>query len=179
MNYPFLKNPELDLDSITIETPRCILEPFRMEWIDVSDLQKAFIEANENFYVSELHPTLEQERDFIAQTIEDRKNWKNFECYIFDKTSGNLIGCMGMNSLDTSEPNLGLWIRKELHWKWYGTEVYTAFLSWAKQATNFTFFKHSVNPKNTASIRLAEHFQGKLQETLTERGHLKYYIPLS
>ena len=178
MKHTFLKNPELDLDSVKIETSRCILEPFRMEWIDFIDLQKAFTEANENFYVSDLHPTLEQERNFIAETIENRRNWKNFECYIFDKASGGLMGCMGINSLDTPEPNLGIWIRKEFHGKWYGTEVYEAFIDWAKQSTNFAFFKHSTDPNNTASIRLAEHFQGKLQDTLTKRGYLKYYIPL-
>lgn len=51
-------------------------------------------------------------------------------------------------------------------------------LGWAKNETSFTFFKHAVDPKNTASIRLAECFKGRLQEALTERGHLKYYIYL-
>lgn len=74
MNHAFLQNPEIDLESVMIETPRCTLEPFRMEGIDFNDLQKAFLEANENFYVSDLHPTLEQERDFIAQSIDDRRN---------------------------------------------------------------------------------------------------------
>ncbi len=178
MNHTFLQNPELDLESVTIESPRCILEPFRMEWIEFDDLQKAFVEANEKFYVSPNHPTVEEEKEFIEWAISNRRSGKAFECYILDKNSGNLIGCMGITSLDTPEPNLGLWIRKEFHGKWYWTEVYTSFLDWAKQTTNFTFFKHAVNPENTASIRLAEHFQGKLQGVLTERGELKYYISL-
>jgi hypothetical protein len=31
MNHSFLKNQEIDLETIVIETPRCTIEPFRME----------------------------------------------------------------------------------------------------------------------------------------------------
>lgn len=176
MNHPFLTNPETDLEQIIIETLRCRIEPFHLEWIDFIDLTNAFVQANENFYVSEHHPNVDQERDFIASTIENRKNSKAFECFIKDKKSSELIGSVGISDLDTPEPNLGLWIRKEYHGRWYGTEAYAAMLEWIREETNFSFFKHTVDQRNTASIRLATHFQWKLQETLTERGHLKYYI---
>ncbi len=178
MNHPFLKNPETDLENITIETPRCIIEPFHMEWIDFEDLTQAFCWANEKLYVSELYPTIEQEREFILSTIENRRNNKALGCFIFDKKTHSLIGSVWINDLDTSEPNLGLWIRKEQHGKWYGTEAYAAMLEWVKKETSFTFFKHAVNPENTASIKLALKFNGKLQDTMTERGHLKYYISI-
>lgn len=32
-------------------------------------------------------------------------------------------------------------------------------LEWVKKETNFTFFKHTVDPKNIASIKLVEHFK--------------------
>ena len=178
MNHSFLKNPELDLESVKIETPRCMLEPFHTEWIDFDDLLKAFLEVNENFYVNKFRPTREQNRNIIKQIIRDRHHWTNFTCYIFHKETGMLLGCMGITALDTPEPNLGIWIRKEFQNKWYGIEVYTAFLDWAKESTNFSFFKHVTKYENTASIRLVEHFQGKLQETLSEEGNLKYYIEL-
>lgn len=176
MNHSFLKNPETDLENIIIETPRCIIEPFRMEWIDFEDLTQAFCWANENLYISPNLPTSEEEREFIISTIENRRNSKAFECFIFDKVSNILLGSVWISDLDTQEPNLGLWIRKEQHGKWYGTEVYTAMLEWVKKETSFTFFKHAVNPENTASIKLALKFNGKLQDAITERGHLKYYI---
>jgi len=177
MNHSYLTNPEIDLESLIIDTPRTTIEPFRIEWIDFEDLTKAFCEANENLYISPFLPSVEEERDFIASTIENRQNNKALECYVFNAISKELIGSVGISDLDTPEPNLWLWIRKEYHGKWYGTEVYAAMLNWVKKETNFSFFKHTVNPKNIPSIRLAEKFNGKIQGALTKKGELKYYIP--
>lgn len=178
MNQPYLKNPEINLENVVIETPRCRIEPFRIEWIDFQDLTEAFCEANENLYVSEHLPTIEQEQSFITGTITSRRSGKAFECFVFEKWSNHIIGAIGINSIDSNEPNLGLWIRKEYQWKWYGTEMYSHFISWLKNETNLTFVKHATNPENIGSIHLAEKFQWKLQEALTERWHLKYYITL-
>ncbi|MDD2917070.1 MAG: GNAT family N-acetyltransferase [Candidatus Gracilibacteria bacterium] len=178
MNYPYLKNPEMDIETVVIETPRCTIEPFRIEGIDFTDLTGAFCGANEHLYISPYLPTVEQEYEYMHSVIENRKSGKAFECFIFDKVTGTLMGSVGISDLDTEEPNLGLWIRKEYHRKGYGTEVYAAMLDWARKETNFSFFKHAVDPENTASIKLAEKFHGKLQEVMTERGHLKYYIYL-
>ncbi|MFA6090755.1 MAG: GNAT family N-acetyltransferase, partial [Candidatus Gracilibacteria bacterium] len=132
MNHSFLKNQEIDLETIVIETPRCTIEPFRMEGIDFDDLSLAFRGANENFYVSEYLPNTQEEKEFITSTLEDRKNGKAFECFIFNKASRVIVGSIGISSLDTLEPNIGLWIRKEYHGKGYGTEVYTTMFEWIK-----------------------------------------------
>ena len=139
MNHPYLKNSETDLENTIIVTPRCTIEPFRIKWIDFEDLTKAFVQANEHFYVSAHHPNIDQEREFITEAIENRRTGKAFEGFIFDQKTNILIGAAGISDLDTPEPNLGLWIRKDYHGKWYGTEIYTAILDWAKQETNFTF----------------------------------------
>ncbi len=178
MHHSYLTNPEINLETIIVDTPRCTIEPFRIEWIDFEDFTQAFCRANENLYISPFLPSIEQEREYITSAIECRRNSQSFECFIFDKESKELIGSIGISDLEKSEPNLGLWIRKEYQGQWFATEIYRAMLEWAKMETNFEFFKHAVNPENTASIRLAEKFNGKLQDALGERWQLKYYIYL-
>ena len=62
--------------------------------------------------------------------------------------------------------------------KWYATEVYAELLEWARQNTDHVFLKHSLNPVNIASRKLAEKFGGILQSEKTERGYYVYNIPL-
>ncbi len=159
MNYSYLKDPTYNIEKLVLETPRCRIEPFRTEGINFEELQQAFVAANEKLYVNANNPTVEEERVFINGAIGNRIIGKALECYIFDRNTGSLIGSIGISDLDTLEPNLGLWIRKEYHGQGYGIEVYAAFLEWARNTTNFSFFKHAVNPENTASIKLAEHFK--------------------
>lgn len=179
MSYAYLNNPETDIEKIVIESPRCIIKPFQVEWIDFEDLTKAFCEANENLYIIPVNdPSVENERAYIEWSIDARKNGKLFECFTFDKITNRLIGSVGISDISAPEPNIGLWIRKELYGKWLGTEVYQAILDWAKVETNLIFLKHGVNPKNTASIRLAEHFSWVLQDEREKGWELKYYIYL-
>lgn len=176
MTPNFLKNKEINLEKVRIESPRCIIEPFYMEWIDFSVLQKAFVSANKNFYINWSNPTIEEEKEFIKWAIKNRQDWKAFECYIFEKKTKTLVGSVWISNIDTAEPNLWLWICEEFHGQWYWTEAYEALLGWIKNNTNFVFFKHKVNPNNIASIRLAERFNWKLQEIVKEDWDLKYYI---
>lgn len=178
MSFNFLRNNELDLDNVIIESPRCIIKPFHIEWTDFEDLSSAFCGANENLFISEYLPSAEQERDYIWYCIEKRSKGKAIEFFVYDKKSNILIGSVWINEIDSGEPNVWLWIRKELHGKWYGTELYSAIIEWTKKETNFTFLKHVSDLDNSASIKLAERFKWKLQETLNSWKQAKYYIML-
>lgn len=74
--------------------------------------------------------------------------------------------------------NIGLWIREDEHGKGYATEVYRALLDWAREHVDFPYVRHSLNPENIASRKLALKFGGILQEEKSERGHDIYHINL-
>lgn len=116
--------------------------------------------------------------DFIAQSIEKRKLLQAFECFVYTKEWGVLIGVVGINALLTAEPNIWIWIRKDYHKQGYASEAYAWLLNWARDCTRFEFFKHWVHPENIASLRLAEKFNWILQEKRPEGGGLKYYVPV-
>lgn len=175
----FLRNPHLDLTTSRIETERCVLIPFSTDGrVDIRELTEEFCKANKNLYVSDFLPTYEQEVIWLQQLEEQIKNKEVFENFILSRERGKLIGCVGLNKPEEHRMNIGLWIREDEHGKGYATEVYRALLDWAREHVRYDILKHSLNPKNIASRKLAEKFGGVLQEEKSERGHDIYHIPL-
>jgi RimJ/RimL family protein N-acetyltransferase len=176
---PFLRNPHLDLTTSRIETARCMLVPFSTDGrVDIRELQEEFCLANKNFWVAPILPDYDAEYEYVRSSEIKMQKWEEFENFILDKRTQELIWAGGIRVLESGKLNIGIWIREREHGKWYATEIYTALLDWARQNTDHTFLKHSLNPVNIASRKLAERFGGILQEEKTDRGHDIYHIPL-
>lgn len=175
----FLINPDLDLTKQIIDTPRCIIVPFSTDGrVDIRELQEEFCKANKDLFVNPFLPNYEQEIEFIKKTEEAIKNWETFENFLLEKWTNRLIGCVGLNNPEEHRMNIGLWIRVDEHGKWYATEAYVALLDWARENVRYTYLKHALDPRNTASRKLALKFGWILQDEKTECGHEIYHIPL-
>lgn len=175
----FLQDPHLDLTTSRIETDRCVLVPFSTDGrVDIRELQEEFCRANKNLYVSSILPTYEQEMDYVRASEEKIARGEEFENFILDKSSNSLVGAGGLRLLESSEVNIGIWIRESEQWKWYASEVYDALILWAKENLAHDYLIHSLNPENTPSRKLAAKFGGILQTEKTQRGHDVYHIPL-
>lgn len=178
MNQSYLKHPIQQLSSTILETERCTLKTYHTEGVDFESLTRNFCEANKDKYVSQLIPTVEQEKEFIEGAVERVHAWEELGFFIYEKWKSEIVGCCGMNALLSPEPNIGLWIVPRLHGQWFWTEVYRALIDWAKTHTNFTFLRHGCNPENQASIELAKKFGWILQDWADSHGTIKFYIPL-
>jgi [ribosomal protein S5]-alanine N-acetyltransferase len=123
-------------------------------------------------------PTYEQELLFVKNS-EAKIRWgEEFENFILEKTTNRLLWAWGFRVLKSMELNIGIWLSPDDQGKWYATEVYSTLMAWARENTNYDYIRHSLNPKNTGSRKLAEKFGWVLQDTKTERGHDIYHIPL-
>lgn len=111
---PFLKNPSLNLNTLTIDTSRCILQVFHIG-IDFELLTRDFCEANKDLFVSQFLPSVDEEKIFIQETILKRNLGEAIEFFIYEKKTGAIVGCCGINALNTKEPNIGLWIKTSMH----------------------------------------------------------------
>ncbi len=179
VNMSFLTNPHLDLTSSRIETDRCILVPFLTDGrVNIRELQEEFCKANKNLYVSQSLPTYEEEIAYVKKSEEKIAQGEEFENFILQKWTNKLLGCAGFRILETGELNIGIWIREDEQGKWYASEAYSVLIDWAWKNTDYTFLKHSLNPENIWSRKLAEKFGGILQDEKTELGHDVYHIPL-
>lgn len=66
----FLSNPHLDLTTVRIETPRCLLVPFTTDGtVDIHELTDEFCRANWDFQVAPILPTYEQEYEYVRDAI--------------------------------------------------------------------------------------------------------------
>ena len=89
---PFLRNSHLDLTTVRIETPRCVIVPFSLDGrVDIHELAKEFCKANKNLWVSEFLPNYEEEMVFITGAIEQIERRELFENFILEKETGKLI----------------------------------------------------------------------------------------
>lgn len=175
----FLINPHLDLITVRIETPRCVLVPFSTDGrVDIHELTAEFCKANKDFFVSPFLPNYEQEVEFIQKSIESMRAWEIFESFILEKENNRLIGSIGLRNPEEHRMNIGLWIRADEHGKWYATEVYAALLDWARENVRYRFLRHALDPRNEASRKLAQKFGGILQDETDEKGSEIYHIPL-
>ena len=176
---PFLKNPYSDLTTSRIETLRCILVPFSTDGrVDIHELQREFAKANKDLYVVPIIPTYEEELEYVRKAEEKIGKAEEFENFILEKDTHRLLGCGWLRLLESGALNIAIWIREDEHGKWYATEIYESLIDWAREYTDHTFLKHSLDPENHASRKLVEKFGGVLQEEKTERGYEVYHIPL-
>lgn len=175
----FLTNPHLDLTTSRIETERCILVPFSTDGrIDIRELQLEFCKANKDHYVWPYLPNYAEEMMFVEEVMRGMANGETFENFILDKLTNRFIGCVWLNRPEEHRMNIGLWIRVDEHGKWYGTEVYTVLIDWARQNTRYKYLKHSLDPRNVASRKLALKFGGVLQDEKSEKWNEIYHIAL-
>ena len=66
----FLRNPHLDLTSIRIETPRCVLVPFSLDGrVDIREFTDEFCRANRDYRVAPVLPTYEEEYVYLNDVI--------------------------------------------------------------------------------------------------------------
>jgi len=174
-----LSNYDISLSASRIETARCLLVPFSTDGrVDIRELQEEFCRANKNLYVSPILPTYEQEVDYVRASEEKIARGEEFENFILEKSTNTLLWAGGIRVLETWELNIGIWICEERQGEWIASEVYEALIEWARIHTNYKHLKHSLNPENTPSRKLAEKFGGILQDEKTKSGHDIYHILL-
>ena len=91
-NMPFLRNPHLDLTTSRIETARCLLVPFSLDGrVDIRELQEEFCKANKNLWVSPVLPDYDEEYEYVRASEEKMARGEEFENFILDKTTKQLI----------------------------------------------------------------------------------------
>ena len=174
----FLRNPHLDLTTSRIETDRCMLVPFSLDGrVDIRELQEEFCRMNQDYSVSQFLPTYEEELKFVEESVDAMKRWEIAEFFILQKDTKKLLGAIWLREPEEYRMNIWFWFRVDEQRKWYGTEVYAAFLDWARIHVRYQFLKHSLHPANTWSRKLAEKFGGILQVEKSEKGHDIYHIP--
>lgn len=90
---------------------------------------------------------------------------------------GRCLGLVGLHAAKTACPEIGIWIREDVHG--IGREAVAAVAAWASEEFNPDCFEYPVAEENVASRRIAEGVGGSIVETRSNSKYISvvYRIP--
>ncbi len=145
----------------------CILETARLRLLPMcerfaQDIFVSFTAEVTKYMIPSPPVVIEDTMDFINGTIKARKEGKEVAWAITDKTHGEFLGCVGAHKLNTTCPELGIWIKKCAHGHGYGLEAVTAAADFARGhlGEKLEHLVYPVDVRNPASIRIPERLGG-------------------
>ena len=95
------------------------------------------------------------------------------------REDGRCLGIIGVHALQSETPELGIWLRHDVHGKGFGYELIGAVATWVSLARPVRYFEYPVAEGNLASRRIAEAYGGRVKErrTNTKYSSVVYHIP--
>lgn len=155
----------LDTRDLRIVSPRLSIEPFQAR------------DADESFAC--LTPTLTRFMSWEppASPAAYAQVWEQWLPSIADgsdivfairqREDARFIGLVGLHDIDSETPELGIWIREDLHGQGLGRESVETVLHWSSARIRGSHFIYPVAMENLASRRIAEALGGIVIETRT------------
>jgi len=142
-----------------IHSKRLYIRPIHMD--DKESVYNYRSDADTNQFLSLIPTSIEDIAAFIrksATEIDVPGTW--FQFVLIEKESKSLIGDIGVHFLDNGTQNkqaeIGYTLDKEFRGKGYATEALTKVLDYLINTLNKHRIVASIDPQNTASIRLIE-----------------------
>jgi RimJ/RimL family protein N-acetyltransferase len=173
-----------DLSQTLITSARLTLRAFT-----AADAPETFAETNDRIakYMSWSPPASEKDFRTIWQGhVSNMKAGKELHLVIRLTNTNEFLGRAGLNPVDASLLETGVWIKVSAHGHGYGREAVAAVMKWASEEFHPSGFLWPVVDENTPSRRLAEALQGKIIGTRQrhkagdkDRALLLYRIPAS
>lgn len=144
--------------AIHLETDRLVLRPWQERDFD------PYHAMNQDPHVREFYPglqSLEKSRDFMRRAIEQDERHGYFFQPVFEKTSGDFIGDLGLAKIEFDAPFTGGteigWMLKRKFWgRGYAVEMAQALLDHAFCELRLTEVLAFTVPANTRSRRVME-----------------------
>ena len=156
----------MDYSNIHIETDRLIIRPISLKYI-----KEIFNEFNNEickYLIPQPSKNIREIRDFINISRCQLKNGITIQFELEDKLD-EFVGIFGVYKIDTSEPELGLWIKTKEQNKGYGTEALKAIIEWINQNIEYDHLIYPIDKKNEQSRKLIEKLDGKIVNVRTNK----------
>ena len=150
----------MDLMSIEIETDRLLLKPISYDYVE--DIFKEFTQEITKYMYPKPTETMEETKGILENSLKGLRAGNNLQMVILDKTNNEFIGRIGIDELDTLEPELGIWTKKSSHHNGYGLEAMTGLIEWAHNNIKFNYLKYPVDKRNLASRKIVEKNNGRI-----------------
>ena len=137
------------------QTARLLLRPVQPE-----DNEAIFVyrsDATTNRYQSSLPSSIEEVDALIQSNPREfniSKTW--YQLAIIEKSSGSLIGDIGVHFIDNAQCEFGCTLAKKYHRKGYATEALQSLIEHLFSILDKHRITASIDPRNVGSIQLFE-----------------------
>lgn len=138
-----------------LETQRLAIRPWRKD--DRAALEQMVRDTEMMRYVTQGRIWSDQAVDELLER-QRRHLDRHGVCFAATtlKSSGEVIGLVGLQQLDSGDFELGWWIWKDYWGQGYATEAARAFVDHAREVMNLTTLVAVIDPPNAASKAVAE-----------------------
>lgn len=170
----------INKDDFSIKTKRIQLLP--LSSIYVYDYFKEFNSEITKYQYPDPFKSINEARNFFAHFVQCKKEGTSLVCIIADM-EGTFIGSVEAHGIDTSIPELGIWIAQKYQSKGYGFEAIKGLMDYICADQPVDYFIYEADSRNAGSIKLINRLNGEKhghEEFVTESGKKlkldKYYI---
>jgi len=154
----------------TIQTDRLTIAPFDLK--NLSDYCAGFDAEVTKYQYPDPFAT-ESEAQAALQSFLDLMNQGEMLFLSVFTKDGAFIGSVEVHGLQETEPELGIWLRKEYRQKGYAYETLQSVMKMVYEQYQKEWFVYEADIRNEGSIKLAEKFicrKDGLDEFTTESG---------
>lgn len=144
----------MDLMKTLIKTESLKLQPIEFKY--AQEIFNEFTDELTQYMIPQPSEDINVIFEFIKISLDGLKDGSNLQLIALKKDTHEFIGCIGLHKLDTSTPELGIWIKKSAHGNGFGLEAITELVNWAKKNIQFEYLKYPVDKRNYASKRIPE-----------------------
>jgi polyribonucleotide nucleotidyltransferase len=145
-----------DISNVRLETEHLILRP-----IQESDASEIF--ENYDFEISEFvgvdRGEIEGTKIFVKKSILKLINRTCLTLVI--RNSDEFYGLISLSKINSGSPEIGIWLKKDMHSQGFGSEALLALFEWTKKNVKYNHIAWKAREDNVKSIKLAEKIGGQ------------------
>ncbi|QWW66305.1 GNAT family N-acetyltransferase [Rhizobium sp. WYJ-E13] len=162
---------------IEIPTERTILRSFRPE--DASEAFACISPEITRFTAWEAPASEEAFAEVWQNWLPAMEDGSELTLVPRSREDSRCLGILGVHAIKSDRPELGIWLRRDVHGKRFGNELIGAVARWVSKTQTVRYFEYPVAEENIASRRIAEAYGGEVREHRQNRkyGCVVYHIP--
>ncbi len=149
----------LSLEYLLLESERLWLRPIEMK--DADDIYQHFTQEITKYMFPNPNVNVLETEGFIRTCIIKRRKLKDLVMTIILKDTYEFIGLVGIHSLHTSSPELGIWIKKEAFHQGFGKEAIETMIDTFNDLKEVDYYVYPVDSRNAASKKLVQSLGGQ------------------
>lgn len=166
-----------DLPDIEIHSARTVMRPFSPE--DAPEVFACISPKITRFMRWEPPESLEAFAEIWQSWLPSIADQSNVLMVARHREDNRCLGIVGLHALQTETPELGIWLRHDLHGMGLGKELIGAAAAWVSQNRTIKYLEYPVAEENIASRRIAEGYGGQIAGRRTNPKYCSvvYHIP--